>query len=194
MHALALGLSDARTNQLEGRLSGVVNITSGNSDTWQSWFGNGRAQLKNGVIWNIPLFGFFSPVLNAVTPGLGNSRATEANLDFVMTNGVARTSSLMISTPTMRLQYSGTVDLQQKVNAHVTAQLMRNAWGIGPVVSAVMWPVSKIFECRVTGLVSDPKVTPILFPFTKYFFSPIRTMQDLFSAPQGPYTSAPAHK
>ncbi len=187
VHALAVGLSGSPTNKLEGRLSGQVNITAGNTATWQSWFGHGSLRLRDGLLWNIPLFGFASPVLNAFSPGLGNSRATEATLNFVMTNGVARTSSLTINTPTMRLQYSGTVDLQQRVNAYVTAELMRNTWGIGPVISTVLWPVSKIFECRVNGLVSDPKVTPVLFPFSKYLlapFHPIRSMQELFSSPE----------
>jgi hypothetical protein len=191
IHELALGLSGSKTNPLEGRLTALVTITSGNSDTWQSWNGYGWGRLHDGLLWNIPLFGFASPLLNAFSPGLGNSRATEATVDFYMTNGVGRTSSLVINTPTMRLDYSGTVDLQQKVNAYVTAQLMRNTW-VGPVVSTVLWPVSKIFVCHVTGLVSDPKVTPVLFPFTKYFFSPIRSMEDLFKS--SPTPSAPAHK
>ena len=195
VHALAADLSTSKTNLLEGSLNGFVEITSANSKSWQSWNGYGSAQLHNGLLWNIPVFGFASPVLNAFSPGLGNSRATEASADFVMTNGVARTDSLTIHTLTMRLQYSGTVDLQQHVNAHVTAQLMRNTWVVGPLVSTVLWPVSKIFECRVTGLVSEPKITPILFPFSKYLLAPlhpIRTFQGIFSTPENP--SPPASK
>ena len=194
VHALALDLSASKTNLLEGSLNGFVEITSANSKSWQSWNGYGSVHLHNGLLWNIPVFGFASPVLNAFSPGLGNSRATEASADFVMTNGVARTDSLTIHTLTMRLQYSGTVDLQQHVNAHVTAQLMRNTWVVGPIVSTVLWPVSKIFECRVTGLVSEPKITPILFPFSKYLlapFHPIRTFEDIFSTPENPSSADP---
>jgi len=187
VHALTTDLSGSKTNQLEGALNGFVEITSANSQSWQSWNGYGVAHLHNGQLWNIPVFAFASTVLNAFSPGLGNSRATEADADFVMTNGVARTDSLTIHTLTMRLQYTGTVDLQQRVNAHVTAQLMRNTWVVGPLVSTVLWPVSKIFECRVTGHVTDPKVTPILFPFSKYLLAPlhpIRSLEWLFSSPE----------
>jgi hypothetical protein len=164
VHALALDLaSDKKTNKLEGLLSGHVAVTDANSKSWQSWDGYGSLKLHDGLLWDIRLFGFMSPVLNTFAPGLGNSRATDARVDFVMTNGVARSDSLTIQTLTMRLQYAGTVDLQQNVNALVTAQLMRNTWVVGPLVSTILWPVSKISECRVTGLVSDPKVTPVIF-------------------------------
>jgi len=90
-----------------------------------------------------------------------------------MTNGVVRSDALEIHTLTMRLQYAGTVDLQENVNAHVTAQLMRNTPVVGSLVSLILYPVSKIFECQVNGRISDPKVTPIYFPFSKYLLMPL---------------------
>ena len=168
VNLLACGLTESKTNRLEGLLSGHVAVTDANSKSWQSWDGYGSAELRDGLLWNIPLFGFFSPMLNSFTPGLGNSRATHATMSYVMTNGVARTDSLVIDTLTMRLQYAGTVDLQQNVNAHVTAQLLRHTWGVGAVVSTMLWPISKMFECRVTGLISDPKVTPVLLSPFRY--------------------------
>ena len=107
---LAEDLSGSKTNALEGSLSGRVTVTEANSKTWRSWNGYGAAELKDGLLWNIPVFGFASQVLNVFTPGLGNSRATEASAQFVMTNGVVHSDSLEIHTLTMRLQYIGTVD------------------------------------------------------------------------------------
>ncbi len=37
-----------------------------------SWQGHGRLDLTNGLLWDIPIFGIFSPVFNAFVPGLGN--------------------------------------------------------------------------------------------------------------------------
>ena len=189
MRLLAADLSKTKTNRLEGFLSGWAEITRGDSRARETWNGYGSVRLEDGLLWNIPVFGFVSPVLNKVTPGLGNSRATEAKADFVMTNGVARTDSLAIHTRTMRLQYAGTVDLWQNVDAHVTAQLMRNMPVVGSLVSTVLWPVSKIFECQVTGLVSDPKVKPVYIPFSRYLAAPlhpIRTLEGIFSTPENP--------
>ena len=152
------------TNRLEGALAGTVTVTRANSSDWHSWNGYGRLQLRDGLLWDVPIFAFMSPILNAVSPGLGNSRAKDAEAKFVITNGVITTDSLLISSTMMRLQYAGSVDLQQNVNARVTAQLLRNTPVVGSLVSAVLWPVSKIFECHVTGDLDQPIVKPVFIP------------------------------
>ena len=120
LHLLAADLSTNKNN-LEGRLSGDVFVTNASSADWHSWNGAGRAQVQDGLLWDVPMFAFMSPVLNTVSPGLGNSRAKDAAAQFIITNGVITTDSLLIRSTTMRLQYAGTVDLQQNVNARVTA-------------------------------------------------------------------------
>ncbi|MEY4916691.1 MAG: hypothetical protein RL616_604 [Verrucomicrobiota bacterium] len=186
VHELGLDLSDSKTNLIAGSLTGAAVVTDGNTKTWRSWNGFGGVQLRDGQLWNIPLFGLLSPVLNTVTPGLGNNRATEATGTFVLTNGVARSVDAEIHTLTMRLQYVGTVDLQESVDARVTAQLLRNTPMLGEVVSTLLWPVSKIFECQVNGKVSAPQVTPIYFPGVKYLLNPVRTLEEILPATAKP--------
>ncbi|HEV2691334.1 MAG TPA: hypothetical protein VG347_00400 [Verrucomicrobiae bacterium] len=189
VHLLGLDLTTNKSSLIEGRLSGHIAITDADTRTWRSWNGYGDAELHDGLLWSIPLFGFASPVLNTVSPGFGNSRATDATMKFVMTNGVARSDLLEIHTRTMRLLYSGTMDLEQNANARVTAQLLRNTPVIGSIVSTILWPVSKVFECQVTGQISDPKITPIYFPFSKYLLlplHPIRTFEEMMpDSPRG---------
>jgi hypothetical protein len=179
VYLLGHDLTTNKSSLIEGRLAGHMAVTNADTRTWRSWNGYGDAELHDGLLWNIPVFGFFTPVLNHVTPGLGNSRATDASMKFVMTNGVIRSDLLEIHTLTMRLQYVGTMDLEQNANALVTAQLMRNTPVIGSVISLVLSPVSKIFECQVTGQISDPTVTPIFFPFGKYLLHPLRTIEEI---------------
>ena len=193
LHLLAADLSTNK-NSLEGRLSGTALVTNASSADWRSWNGGGNVQLHDGLLWDVPMFAFMSPVLNTVSPGLGNSRAKEAAADFVITNGVITTDSLLIQSATMRLQYAGTVDLEQKVNARVTAQLLRNVPLVGSLVSAVLMPVSKIFECHVTGQLGAPVVTPVYIPgfipkILEVPLHPIRSMEEFFSSPA---TNAPA--
>ena len=78
LHALATDLSSP-TNRLEGALSGLLVVTRADSRDWRTLDGFGHARLRDGLIWDIPLFGLLSPVLNTVSPGLGNSRAKEAS-------------------------------------------------------------------------------------------------------------------
>ena len=169
------------TNRLEGLLSGALKVSRANSEDWRQWFGYGSVQLHDGLIWDIPMFGMLSPVLNSVSPGLGSSRATEASASFLMTNGVIATDSMIIHSTMTRLQYVGTVDLQQRLNARVTAQLFRGTPVFGSLFSTLLWPVSKLFEYEVTGTLKDPKSAPyhdlsrlILAPL-----HPFRTLEEL---------------
>jgi hypothetical protein len=148
------------------------------------------------------MFGILSPVLNSVSPGLGSSRATEASASFIMTNGVIATDSMIIHSTMTRLQYVGTVDLQQRLNARVTAQLLRGTPVFGNLFSTLLWPVSKLFEYEVTGTLKDPKSAPyhdlsrlILAPL-----HPFRTLEELIPADttntnsSSTTTNTPAHK
>ena len=174
------------TNQLRGSLSGQVTVTRANSADWRTWNGYGQAQLRGGLLWDAPIFGQMSPVLNTLTPGLdlGNSRATDGAGHFTMTNGVVSTDSLEIRSLTMRLDYVGTVDLEENVAARAKAELLRNTPVLGSILSLVFMPVSKAFECEVTGTLDQPKITPLYIPFSKVLAAPlhpIHTIQKIFS-------------
>jgi hypothetical protein len=199
LHLLAKDLADGKTNKLEGLLTARLEVTDGNSGNWQSWQGAGRVDLHDGLIWDIPIFGVFSPVLDTVLPGLGSSRARQGSATFTITNGVIDTEDLKIETLMARLRYRGTIDLKGAVNARMEAELFRNAWVIGPVLSLALWPVSKTFEYEITGTIHKPKSAPVYIP--RIFFlplHPVQTIKDLLpeqtaSPTNGPPASAPLH-
>jgi len=193
LHLLTADLADSPTNHLEGTLTGFVNVTHANSEDWRTWQGFGQAQLRDGLIWDVPVFGILSPILNGVSPGLGSSRATGATARYTITNGVIYTDSLEIRSTMMRLQYVGTVDLMQNVNARVTAQPLRDTWVVGDLVSTVLWPVSKLFEYKVTGTLSEPKPEPVYVP--KLLFAPLhpfKTIQEILPFSGLGSTNAPS--
>jgi hypothetical protein len=184
LHALAADLASP-TNHLEGVLSGRLVVTRADSRDWRTLDGFGQAHLRDGLLWDIPLFGILSPVLNTVSPGLGNSRATEASAAFTITNGVIYSNPLEINTTMTRLDYVGTVDLRENVNARVTAQLLHNLWGVGPVISTVFWPVTKLFEYKVTGTLQNPKkesIVPFVPNILQMPLHPIRSFEGLLSS------------
>jgi hypothetical protein len=182
LHLLASDFSSG-TNHLEGALSGTLTLTHADTRDWRTPDGFGNATLRDGLLWDFPIFGMLSPVLNTISPNLGYSRATEARAAFVMTNGVIYSDSLGIHSTMMQLQYAGTVDLRGNVNARVTAQLLRNTWVVGPLVSTVLWPVSKLFEYKVTGTLDQPKAKPVYVPrFLLMPLHPIRSLEELFPA------------
>ena len=174
-----------KTNQLGGSLSGTLVITNANTTDVQSWNGYGNLHLKDGLIWDIPIFGIFSDVLNGMTPGLGSSRASAGTCTYGITNGVIRSNDLEIRSPAVRLSYRGKVDFEGRARARVEAGLLRDVWLVGPVVSTVFWPVTKLFEYKVTGTIDDPKAEPVflipkvmLLPF-QMPFHPLRTLKGL---------------
>ena len=191
LHLLAADLSSP-TNSLEGALSGQLVVTRADTRDWHSWDGFGQASLRDGLIWEIPLFGIISPVLNNVWHGLGNSRATAATAKFAVTNGVIFTDSLEIRSTLTRLQYVGTVDMDQKVNARATAQLLRDTWAVGSLISTLLTPVGKLFEYKITGTLKNPKSEPILLP-TKLLLMPLHPIHSLEEIlPGGASTNAPS--
>jgi hypothetical protein len=177
LHLLAKDLTDGKTNKLEGLLTGRLEVTHANSGDWQSWQGAGRVDLRDGLIWDIPIFGVFSPVLDTVMPGLGSSRARQGSATFTITNGVIDSEDLKIETLMARLRYRGTIDLKGAVDARMEAELFRNAWVVGPVLSLALWPVSKTFEYHIGGTIHKPISDPLFIP--KIFFLPLHPVQTI---------------
>jgi hypothetical protein len=128
----------------------------------------------------VPALGLFSPLLNAIKPGAGNSRARQVSSTFVITNSVVLTDDLLIHASGMRLDYDGTIGFDGRVNGRMEAELLRDIPGLGPVVSKVLWPVTKLFEYKVSGSLGRAKSQPVYIP--KIFlmpFHPVRTLREL---------------
>lgn len=184
-----------RTNHLEGWLSGQLVITNANSANSNSWQGYGQARLHDGLIWEIPVFGMLSKPLDAVVPGLGSSRVSEGSAQFIITNGVIFSDNLEMRAPALRLHYDGTVDFDGRVNARVDAELFRDTWLIGRVVSLVLWPVTKMFEYKITGTLKEPKTEPVYIPKLLLMpLHPFRTLEDWFSPDSGKTNAPPVFK
>ncbi len=112
----------------------------------------------------------------------------------MITNGVIRTDNLEIRSPALRLQYRGTVDLAQQVEARVEAEPLRDLWVVGPLVSTVFWPVTKLFEYRVHGTLGEPRSEPVyLLPKLMLLpLRPLRTIKDWFQDnPRTPANGGP---
>jgi len=193
LHQLMNDLSSP-TNRLEGFLSGNLTVTKANSSDWESWNGFGHARLREGFLWDIPMFGIFSSALNAVIPGLGTSRVSGGTASFALTNSLILTDDMEIRSSAMRLAYRGAIDFKGRVDARVEARLLRDAWVIGPLVSLVLSPLTKLFEYKVTGTLHEPQKEPLYIPKPLTFpLHPFKSLRELFSE-QRPGTPAPAEK
>jgi hypothetical protein len=183
-------MSDLRgkTNKLEGMLSGELTVVAGNTGQANSWMGYGNVHLRDGLIWDFPVFGIFSPILNAIVPGVGNSRAKTGSGEFLITNSVISTKDLDIQATAMRMHFQGTLDFEKRLDSRVEAELLRDLPGIGVVISKILWPVTKLFEYRVTNTLMDPKTEP-LYMVPKILllpFQPFKVIKDAVTEPAKP--------
>lgn len=164
-------------SQSQGSLNGHLQIHSGKTADRQSWQGSGSVQLRQGLLWDVPLFGIFSPVLNTLSPGLGNSRAETGEATFRLDKGTITTSDLVIQEPTTRLLYQGQLDFDGRIDARVEAELLRDTPMVGKVVSLALWPVSKLFVYKVSGNLNEPIAEPI-YVLPKFFMNPIDSIRN----------------
>lgn len=168
----------AGTNRIEGTLSGSLTVTSADSGDARSWHGHATAEVEEGMLWNVPIFGIFSPVLDALRPGLGSNRVKSGSGNFVISNSVVHTEDLQVRAPAFRLNYAGTVDLDGRLDARVEAEMFRDAWVVGRLFSLALWPVSKAFEANVSGTLAEPK-TSLRYFFPKFILAPFRALNAL---------------
>ena len=79
-----------------GHLSGTYDWTGLGSDA-RSMRGKGSAQVTDGDIFAIPIFGPLSGILSAIIPGVGYSLAHKANASFTVKEGVIHTDDFKVS-------------------------------------------------------------------------------------------------
>ena len=192
LQALMADLSP-KTNHLEGTFDGRLNITTADSADLKSWFGKGQVDLRDGLIWEIPIFGVFSSLLDGISPGLGKSRLSQASGTFVITNSVIRSEDLELRSPALRLFYKGTVDFDMNVNAVVEAQVGRDTPLVGPVVSLFFSPFTKLFQSKVTGTLANPKQVPeyLITKMISPFLHPFHTLRSLLPGESSTETDKP---
>ena len=151
-----------KKSELSGRLDGDLNITA-NSKDWKSWNGSSSVTLKEGYLWELPLIGIFTPVLDGLTPGLGASTFSEGTADFTITDSVVGTRNLELKSALIRLQYKGKVDFDGRIHdAGVVAEALRDTWVIGPVLGPLfnlaLSPIERMLKFEVSGTLSQPKL------------------------------------
>jgi hypothetical protein len=151
--------------------------------------GHGSIRVHDALLWDIKLFGVFSPILNAIAPGAGDSRAHEASASFVITNGTLATDNLEIRSSGFRLLYRGSINLEKRINARMEAHLLRDTPLFGHVLSWVLIPLDKLFEYRVTGTLDKPVTKPLYIPKAiLMLLRPFHTLKSLLppNAPASP--------
>ena len=166
------------SNKTAGALTGQLIITSANTADYSTWNGYGSALLKDGYLWELPMFSILSPVIDSAFPGLGSTRFSEGTASFIITNGVVNFSLLSMRSPLMEMILEGTVDYHGYLNMRLIANIFKELWVVGPVISGIMSPFIKAFEFHITGPISSPSIKPLYLP--KELTYPLRPFKWIF--------------
>jgi hypothetical protein len=189
--ALAQGMS-GQASKLEGLLDGRLTLASPASTNKSALEGRGHIYLHDALLWDIKIFGILTPVLNVFSPGAGYSRAREASAIFTVGDGVVSTDDLEITATGFRLLYRGKVGLDKRIDARVEADLLRETPLLGPFLSLMLSPLSKLFEYHFTGTLQNPVIEPVYIP--KGFMMllrPFHTLKSLLPDSSADSSNAP---
>jgi hypothetical protein len=152
------------TNHLQGIVTGRLNVTHANTSDWKSWEGHGEIAMKDGFLWDFPMFAIFSRFLNGLQPGSGNARATAAKASYTINRSVIRTENLVVKATPVELRFNGTVDFAGNVNALTEGQVLRRMPLIGPLINLAMSPLMTVLTYKVTGTLGNPHAEPLYLP------------------------------
>lgn len=171
---------NSKPNKLEGLLDGRLIVEKANSADWDSWNGRGSASITNGLIWDIPIFGLFSDLLNEVSPGLGNSQASRGGGTFTMTDSVILTDDLEIASPTFQMLYKGTIDFNRNLDAVVDMDILKGWGDVGKAINFMATPLRRVFRSSVKGTFEEPELEFVYIPKPfMIFMRPLKTIKDL---------------
>ena len=176
-----------KDSQLRGTLDADLIVNSADLADFNSWQGGGIGAMTDGLVWDSPALGVVSPVLNALSPGLGNTVADRASGSYSIQDGNLHTSDLYIRGDTFGIHYDGDVDFNGNIDAVAETEIFENASLLGQVFDFAMTPFTKAFKYKLSGTIGDLKATPlytiprvILFPLR-----PIKTMEEVFETVGG---------
>jgi hypothetical protein len=118
--------------------------------------GEGRAEVTNGNVFAIPIFGPLSQLVSKMFAGAGYSVAHEANAPFTIKGGVIQTDRLRVSGKLFSMLGHGDIDfLKNKLDFDIRI----DATGAGIVLT----PLYKLFEYHGEGSLTKPVWRPKRF-------------------------------
>jgi hypothetical protein len=189
LSALIKGLN-GRSNRVEGLLDGHLALAAPLGGEKKDVTGIGYVYVHDALLWDIKVFGIFSPVLNLIAPGAGESRAREAMATFAVANGEVTSDDLQILAPGYRLLYRGKVSLDKQIDARVEADLLRDTPLLGRLLSLVLTPLGKIFEYHISGSTLNPSIEPVYIPnVLMMVLRPFHTLKSIL--PEAPAQAPP---
>ena len=141
---------------VKGELSGFAG--KGNGKTAR---GHGEIGVNDGRVFMLPIFGGLSSLMVKIIPGLDFVlRQSDAQADFIIGDGRIHSKKVKIEGDILSLQGRGDCGLDGSLNYEAQLKLMKEHTLVGKLLRGATWLLTKLFEFRLAGTLSDPKWYP----------------------------------
>jgi hypothetical protein len=136
-----------------GAITGRLDFTTLANDT-RSLNGKGVIGLKNGQLFNVPIFGPLSlPLGTILGKEYSHEQARDASATFVLKDGAVFTKDLLTSTPSTTFVGEGFIDLSEN---EMDLTMRMNARGLLGLVTLPLAPIRGLFQFRGQGPLKQP--------------------------------------
>lgn len=145
---------------LDGVLSGEITASGVLGDEMErSIDGKGRLLVKDGNLFQLPLFGQLSGILAERVPGVAYVlRQDSANASFNIVQGKIQTDALRIEGDILSLKANGSFDIKtEQLAFDVELRFLKNKTWVGDILQTIMLPITKLFRVRLRGDLENPQ-------------------------------------
>ncbi len=155
------------SQQYQGKIAGVISIAcESGKDIIKSLNGKGQVHINHGRVFMLPVFGGLSKFMVKLIPGLGFVLSqNDAKCKFMITNGKIHTDKFTVNGDVLSLKGKGSYDIGKDLDFYVQVKLMQGKTLGGKFFRALTYPLSKLFEFKVHGPISEPSWYPVNFSF-----------------------------
>jgi hypothetical protein len=120
--------------------------------------GQGRLKVRDGRVFMMPVFGGLSRYMTKIIPGLDFVlRQSDADIAFELADEKISFEEVKIKGNVISLNGKGTCTLKQELDFNVKVTLMKEHTVVGKLLQVLSYPVSKLFEFRLTGSLTKPE-------------------------------------
>jgi len=158
IHKLLAAIA-GKESQVSGFMTGAALIAGQGSDPGKIK-GNGKLSIEEGVLWEIPLFGIFSHIMNDIDTGLGTTKATKADATFTLGDKAAKTEDMTVAAGAFTLLGRGKLGFDGKLDFRIEARPLKS-W---PILGQFGFLLGKILEYKIGGTLGDYSYRPTNLP------------------------------
>jgi hypothetical protein len=142
-----------------GKLDGHVKVGGrmgeGNGRTAA---GSGTIGIKNGHIFTMPVFGWFTEFMAKYIPGVNFLlEQSSVKADFNIAGGRVHSGEVLVEGDILSLSGGGDYYFDRNLDFRVKVKLLKKKTALGKVIQFVTDPISELFEFSLKGTLTKPK-------------------------------------